>query len=333
MPAFLPVTSYQPLICLQTIFEMIFTGRHIPRSKFRPDLFRQPSLAEGHISPQAYRKVHSFSSPYRHQNPYGDQSLDTTPQRDRNPYRKEDVSAEKYEDLSTKYSSVDTVEGNDSYEVRGCDDERQSCSKLGTNLNSHFVNINERSAAVEVDPSDSEIGRDPVQNKVPFMNNKDTGRTKHKEVVFCDDQSTKENYRRLSPFSEDGDWNGKTFFADRTGARTAEGRIMQSSSSSWLRMETEDASGSGSDDSEDERDTDVHEILDLPSTTFGISSSSSRTGGYISGGSNSNRNSMRLSMSPKRLDGGVIIAATSSGEGTVVILIKISTLCYTINRT
>ena len=293
----------------------------MPRSKFRPDLFRQPSLAEGHISPQAYRKVHSFSSPYRHQNPYGDQSQETTPQRDRNPYRKESISAERYYDpSSTRYSSVDTVEGNDFDEVivHRVDEDRHSSLKSGTNLNSHFVDINERSAAIGVDLSDTETCRDPVQNKVPFMNNKDVGKIKHKEVIFCEDQTTKEDYRRLSPFSEDGDGNVKPSFGYRTGARTAEGRIMQSSSSSWLRMETEEESGSGSDDSEDERDTDVHEILDLPTTTFGISSSSSRAGGYISGGSS--RNSMRLSTSPNPLHGGVIIAATSSGEGTVVIL-------------
>lgn len=229
------------------------SGLSVPHPKFRADLFRQPSLAEGHISPQAYRKVHSFSSPYRFQQGYGE-STDHTPLKDRGAYR-----ANQYQCGSPQrdQSSENTREGrspvyqSEQYydEEHGESGEAAYQNRLEQGLHARFAESGSGSGEQDLPL------RQSTETVIPFASDRTPSSsgygigTGHRDMGALDGSHLM-GKKSARDYSGDYDGYHKPEFEDPKFAQ----------SYSWMR---EEADGCGSD-SEDEMDIDVNEILDIP---------------------------------------------------------------------
>ena len=223
------------------------TGYFAPHHTFRPDLFRQPSLAEGPMAPQAYRKVHSFTSPFRSHNPFGE-SNDHTPMKDQNPYKKSNPYGTPLRDDSGQVEGGDYSEGEGGgYRHTG---ECYVNSTHRTQENEMYNSNPSTSGGMSVSFAANTPGEERnSETRIPFSSIvtpvSAVGRNSGvKEEQFCNFNASQ---RDVS-----GSRMG-SFCIDAEGQRSA-GEF------NWMTDENYyDAS-----DSEDEMDIDVHEILDFP---------------------------------------------------------------------
>lgn len=236
-------------------------GYFAPHHTFRPDLFRQPSLAEGSMAPQAYRKVHSFTSPFRSQNPFGE-SNDHTPMKDQNPYKKSNPYGTPLRDNSGQNERGDYSEGEGGSEYR--------------HTGEYYVNSTHQMQESEVNYGNP--GASGGMSVSFAANTPGDSRNSETRIPFSSNVTPVNAVGRNSGVKEEQFYNFNSTQRDGSGSRMgsfsidAEGQ-RSAGEFNWMG----DENYYEASDSEDEMDIDVHEILDFPRDHNFGSNSSSRT--------------------------------------------------------
>lgn len=229
--------------------------------------------------------MHSFSSPNRAPNIYGE-SRDNTPRKDRNPYKKLDPydgstgdSPQVEEKFSGGYSPIKEDDMDDS----GNSHSRYE-NRLEKDLNQYYLNSSSRRISID---NDEENVVDHNMNNIPFTVNITPINVDRMEAGIAD-----ESRQSLHPRSAHAQSHPhqKLSFAENTidnqrphGDRNQEGP-RSDGTFSWIdgniveEEGDEGEDGDGSDGSDEEMDFDVNEILDFSWDRNDLSRSNSRSG-------------------------------------------------------
>ena len=226
--------------------------------------------------------MHSFSSPNRAPNLYGE-SRDSTPTKDRNPYKKLDPydgstgdSPQVEEKFSGGYSPIKEDDMDDS----GNSHSRYE-NRLEKDLNQYYSSSSGR---ISTD-NDEEDVVDHNMNNIPFSVNITPINVDRMEGGIADESRQSSHPRSAHAQSHP---HQKLSFAENTidnqrphGDRNQEGP-RSDGTFSWIDgnivEEEEGEDGDGSDGSDEEMDFDVNEILDFSWDRNDLSRSNSRSG-------------------------------------------------------